>query len=565
MSVEICGRGVRLSGRRCSELYRRPKQVLCQPNKGRKPERLERRTQMFASSAIEMMARENQIDRMSPWAAYALAICRARNSWRARPWPLVRPLLAMNLGRPATPLAYARKPGFWAVVSGCSLGLAAGVASVQAAGFNSTDPLPVCPAGVEAGLRPGLDGWIFNAADLREDFSIPTDAAEQLARLAAALAHTPTQVVVLMLPPRGLVAAKVVAPAPGLPPYNPARAEAEYRKLAQRFRDAGLTVVDALDDAGMLVASGQDFNFPRDHHPTARGAKTAAEALARTIRAHPNAAKLPASQWQTGPAGDAHVAGSRGGELAKVCGVEVPETTYRRYRTTRTAAASTSLLGDEPPAQVVLVGTSNVGDEFNLPGYLQEALSTDVFAVRTDGGGVLGSLDAYLRSQAWAEHPPAFLIWEFYAQGLPERRPGVPDPNVAGEYAQVIGAVSSGCTDAEAVWLGQLSTVEAGRSSFVPLPRGVPLAGSLHLAFDDVTLPSMAIELELSGGEVVYHRFEPFPRVATAGRFHLDLQNPSLRSQTAPLQPPEIYSVALKLPEPRPGGVTAKICPAKIP
>lgn len=436
---------------------------------------------------------------------------------------------------------------------------------------NPSEPLAVCPAGIEIGLRPGLNGWIFNIADLREDFSIPSEAAQQLARLVTALAESPTEVIVLMLPPRGLVAANVVARADVLPAYNPDHAEAEYRKLAQGFRDAGLTVVDILDDARLLVATGQDYNFPRDHHPTARGAKTAAEAVARAIQAHPSSAKLPPSDWQTGPGGDAHVAGSRGGELAKACGLEVPETTYRRYRTKRTSEAPTSLLGDEPAAQIVLVGTSNVGDEFNLPGYLQEVLSTEVLAVRTDGGGVLGSLDAYLRSKEWAEHPPAFLVWEFYAQGLPERRPGVPDPNVAAEYAQVIGAVSGGCTDAESVWHDKLSSVKAGRSSFAPLPGGVPMAGTLHLEFDDPTVPSVGIELALSVGAVMRHTFGPFTRVPTLGRFHFDLGGSALTSdarvgnvqgQTATVQPVEIRTATLIAPEARPGTVTARICPA---
>lgn len=415
----------------------------------------------------------------------------------------------------------------------------------------SAGHIAICAAGAKAGLRPGLNGWIFDSSDLRESFVLPQEAETELARLGRALAASRTHVVALLLPPRGLVAADQVAGSD--PPYNPEKTEEEYRQLAERLRATGVDVFDALPAARSIYAATGAYNFPRDHHPTPEAAQAIGAALSAHLREQPEAAALLPSRWKTSRGVERTVPGSRAKELERHCGTDVADTTYRGFRTRQVNPPELGLLDEVPPPQVVMVGTSNLGEKYNLPGFMQEGLSTDVLAVGTDGGGVLGSLDAYLRSAAWVEHPPVFLIWEFYTQGLPERRPGVPDPNVATDYAAVIGAVSGGCTDATAVWHTRIEAVPSGKSvlgRFNPAKAGSD--ATLQLVFDDVSIPAASVDFEFSKENTVSIEMGPYPRVPTAGRFFYAL--PALPKGTA------TFSVSVD--GARSGGLTARICPA---
>lgn len=424
-----------------------------------------------------------------------------------------------------------------------------------APGLLHAEDLPVCAAGLAAGVRPGLDGWLFDAGDLRTTLATDGEALDALLDLARRLARSRSHVVVLLLPPRGLVAADRIGPLPpDLPAYDPAAAEAAHREVARMLAAAGLDVVDTLDTARALHAAG-GFTLPRDHHPTPEAARALAVLLADHVRARGDVAALPEAAWTTRPAGQLRSVGSRGIALAEACGVTVPETVVPRWRTVRDAPASGGLLDDAPPIGVVMVGTSNLGEAFNLPGHLQQALGTEVLALHTDGGGPLGALDGYLRSPDWAAHPPPILVWELSTGMLLQSFPGVPQPTVPDHFREIAGAVDGGCTDAEARWSTRVSLDGDRLLDVGPVPAGLRTADTtIQVVFDDASVPAARLELDYADGATDRYTFGPFPRLTTLGRFHL--------SSDPALQAP-VTAVRLGAPGRSAGAATLRVCPAR--
>lgn len=411
----------------------------------------------------------------------------------------------------------------------------------------------VCEKAVSWGMAGGRDGWVFNAADLRTDFTMPPAARAGLERLMRTLASHGPEVVALYWPLRPMTVPEVLDPPDGGKSiYDVQRAVAGYYALGKWMKSTGIAVVDLLPVA-RSVTGRESFYLRRDHHPTPSGTRAVAAAAAVTLGSHPAWSSVPTRRFEGRPVERVKPPEEgRGESLERACGVVVEPQSFLRYETFPVEEAGGGLLDEAAEPEIVVVGTSNLSWTYNLVGFLEETASAEALPVLTQKGGVLGSLQAYLRSPDYQRHRPAFLVWEFALYELfREHLDGAPDPMDPAVYRQIIPSVYGACDPAAAVLAGgaALGPVDL---PLLAAPRRKPIPTSGHYLFletDDPGLLTFDIVTRHADDSVDTYAVVAATRLRTYGRYFLEFVD------GAPVR-----SVSLRVPPGRAGKVSARIC-----
>ncbi|GGJ66948.1 alginate O-acetyltransferase AlgX-related protein [Deinococcus aquiradiocola] len=274
----------------------------------------------------------------------------------------------------------------------------------------------------------GRDGWLF----LRSELAVHPQEARDLHRRADLIVDLSGR-----LRARGVTLLVAVSPnksrvqqafLPGR--HLPAWSTDTYRAFQALLRARGVSTVDLLTPM-TAAARAQTQYYRTDTHWNQAGARTAAAAVARTVRAA--APDLPAATFVTA----ADPMAARPGDLQRLMGLQDTPDGLRppadREAQQHTVASGGSLgaglLGAAP--QVVLAGSS-YGLRGNFHGALQQALGSTVVNVSREGADFSGSLRTYLRDPAFRDAPPRVLVWEIPERFLPvpladeDRRPLMP-------------------------------------------------------------------------------------------------------------------------------------------
>lgn len=395
-----------------------------------------------------------------------------------------------------------------------------------------------------AALVPGRDGWIFREGDLQPRYDIGDSLSRQLSRFVADLGSRGTRLAVVLLPPRGVLAA------PQLDAKEAAAQGFSAEALAARYREA----VAALARTGALAPDllaaaerdglGSGYYFARDHHWRPEGARSAMEALAGAARA----AGLSFSPRPYTNVADKErsVAGSFSRQLERECGSPpLPVETMTRWRSVPSGPAGDSgaLLDAAPPAEIVLVGAShtNKGNEdlMNVAGWLRAATGTDVLNAGVDAGGFDTGLLAWMDTPEARAHPPRLLVWEITARVTPAVedffRVGI--PTLYGDCAQPLAQAT-----AEA---------RGGSTKLVSLPAGTQAGGSyLVLDVADRGLVKFAVSFALASGSTDTVHLKRATVTPNSGRFYVE----------APLSTAHLVDVGLVAPEGTETTVATRVC-----
>jgi alginate biosynthesis protein AlgX len=283
----------------------------------------------------------------------------------------------------------------------------------------------------------GRDDWLFRTeVDLDTNFTLQEDIYAGLSRLVKALNARGTQVLLLDLPRRGLLAADQLLPADRAH-YDAQAALANYRRSLQRFREAGFIV----PDYGKLIEKpdGTEYFFRRDGHWTPDGARRTADLIAETVKALPLYAGLPKKAFTTKRQGLNRHPGVFAIVASQICGGNYPAEVVRGYST---SANESDLFGDEGVPEITLVGTSfSATSTYHFAGFLQQALQTDLLNAALTGGNFDGALTQYLPSDAFQENPPKLLIWEFAHYQMAAVNPS--------QIRRLLPLVQNGCAASE--------------------------------------------------------------------------------------------------------------------
>lgn len=417
------------------------------------------------------------------------------------------------------------------------------------------EPVPLCKEAVERGIFSVPGGWLLNPADMQQRLLWKPEVAAQVELLIEALEARGIHLAVVLQPTRGLALrdGEALADAAGVP-YDLAAAYGGYRTVTSWFEGHGVTTVDLVALAHSDALEG-DYYFPRDHHWTQPTAQLAAQRLAERIA--PLGLDLPPASFstQTLPGDPRSWPGSRGTRLMQICPkLTPPDLSHPRVRTERLDEPQLGLLDEVPTPAVLLVGTSFSGAEFNFPGYLAEALGTEVMTVMMGGAGPLATLMSALRSDAVLDDPPSLIVWEWSVTGLWGRKPDTPDLDDALAWAQILPSARGRCDEPAFVGRIEVAGGEAEPLS-LPAPLALPEGSYAALRTGDPSLTNLTLALRDDGGPERELSLPSYGRLRYTGNQFVAL-GPALQ---------ELVEIQLGAPDGAAGSVELTLCEPPTP
>lgn len=370
-------------------------------------------------------------------------------------------------------------------------------------------------------LVPGGEGWIFRTQnDMQSNFMPPKQSLRWYKEVSDALKAKGTDLVLLLIPTRGMAAAQYV-PA-DLPPgvtFDLKKAQAGYLNAADAFRKIGIPV--AAYDLNTLKP---EYFQKTDHHWSVAGARAGAELVADVVKKLPSYAQVEKRPFETKEEGTYEYDPSFNRVLSELCNVTLPKITDRKMTTAPKDAAqgAADLFGEQKEPQIALVGTSNskASELFpNFDGALKELLSADVHNAAITGGGMDDSIQSYMTSGAFARQKPKIIIWEVPAYYL--------DSDFREMFEQLLPGIAGDCADAAALKSDPV-TIDGEDVKIMGGISGIkPAAGEKSwLVFDFSDAPKKHFEVALrnaGGVDIDKFKFKRSKRYPKDGRFYLAL------------------------------------------
>jgi len=363
-----------------------------------------------------------------------------------------------------------------------ALALAAGVAcSPATAATPATSYRCDRLASAQPPLLQGRDGWFFRPADLAEFYVPSKETLRLLGRLSGDLAARGTRLLMMPVPPRGLVASDRLDAAAGEAAlFAPDEAAAEYRGLVAALTAAGIAVVN-LDPVRLRAEAKPAFFLARDPRWRPEGARLAAAIASPSIGRGGGL-----SAYRSLAVGTGEVAGAMQGDVNRLCAGPVPSERVPLFATTPPPGSG----GD---TAIVVAGDELAGDTAsNFAGFLAEATGRPVTSAPAAGAGA-DSLLAYLDSSAFAVAPPTAILWQIMAADLPRL-------DVA-KLRRLIGAANGPCNrDGRLVAAGR-ATVTGSGEILRPAP-GDDRGSYVRLTFDEAAPRRVTIAVDYADGAV---------------------------------------------------------------
>src|SRR5688572_14356061 len=173
----------------------------------------------------------------------------------------------------------------------------------------------------------GKDGWLYRSRfDLKFRFQLTERTLDSFRRLANALRSKGSELVVVMMPTRGLVHYSHLNPDTE---FDHKVGQRSYFKMLDEIRSTGIHVAD------MTGADQTGYFLKRDNHWTYEGAQFTAKAVAETIKNMPVYEDLRKTDFVTKEINEPKEATHRYAEfINKVCGTTIPRETIDKTFTT---------------------------------------------------------------------------------------------------------------------------------------------------------------------------------------------------------------------------------------
>lgn len=461
------------------------------------------------------------------------------------------------------------------------MGFPHAAAAVQFPQFDAVPCCQLCPAAADVSnyttkylssyrtLVQGRDGWLFRSeADLLMQFGPNPEGVKRLRELREALAQRGVAMVIMVQPPRGLMHADKLR---GLAPnYDPDVQFASYRQLLDTMRGIGFTVVPT--DKLIEAEGTENFFWRTDHHWTPSATRLTAKLVAETIKRMPEYKDVKRQRFVTRREGLLARGGTLGMAASQLCGFMTPKQYMPRFVTEAAGAGdegggdAASLLGDESVPQITLIGTSNSEPQYNFSGFISEALEADVLNASIVGGGIDGSLLAYISSEEFRTNPPKILVWEM------EHYHDLSDPMT---YRQVMPMLTDGC-NGKTIVLQREVMLKQGNNEVLFNGGGAirPIKGRdyvLDLQFADPSVKELRGQIWYTTGNKDKLRIEHASRgPSLKGRFVAEMRsdgdyaNQTFLGLDVELVPPEVQPPPALPAIPSATPVAAPPPPAKV-
>ncbi len=270
---------------------------------------------------------------------------------------------------------------------------------------------------LDPAVLEGPNGFFFTVKDDIAMQQVADPAlVESISDLAKRLRQRGTVLVYAPVPSKSQAMPDEVPDAAWLYGYNKTVNEEIYAQALSRLKAASVVAVDlqaALGKAGSATPPYQKA----DPLWTPEGARLAAEAVAAEIKALPAYHKANLMTFKTTQQDEISRPSELRTALQPHCSEPLPPVSEKRFETTGQEAYAAdrpfNVLGSDAPPPAVLVGSRfSAGGQSHFDGFLKQAAGLDVANRASADAYPFQSIDAYLKSQAFQDHPPLFLIWE---------------------------------------------------------------------------------------------------------------------------------------------------------
>jgi alginate biosynthesis protein AlgX len=450
------------------------------------------------------------------------------------------------------------------------LGLAFTAGNLQA------DPLPVykaepccqlCPKASSANLYntkflsffstlvEAPDNWLFRTKnDLRTQFGVSADGYRQLKTLRDQLKQRGTELVIVYQPTRGLVHPDKLGPAAEAR-FNYAQAAKSYASTLDQLRKQGIWVPDLTSVLNEKFSDDRSaYFFKGDHHWTPNGADRTARLVAETVKKIPAFSEIPRQEFVTRRSGLLGKRGTLYKAAGQLCGTSYAEQFVDRFTTEplNEEASNDDLFGEKSAPQIVLIGTSNSGDNYNFAGFLQQHLGAEVFNASLVGGGFDGALTQYLASDEFQSKPPKVIIWEFGSYY---------DLSQPTFYREILPMVNNGCANSTPLLQQKNVALKPGMNQVLINSQNLDLTSRDHLLevrYADPSISTLRATVWYMTGKKDQIKMERSSEVDTNGRFVTALRRDAGYGDLT------ILGMDVELPEGAPSGskISAMICSA---
>lgn len=401
----------------------------------------------------------------------------------------------------------------------------------------------------------GKDGWIFAQGELMQPGNLGREL-DPLTRMAVALRTVGTLPVMLPIPSRLTLAEDKLDPSKKeFASYKLGTMGSMYGKHVAALRKTGWEIVDLMA-LGKSSGLGADFFNDKDHHWSTQGARITAGRVAELLGKAPLAAGLATKAFSLEER-EVRNPGSYRWVVLDRCGIEIPAEVTTSYKSVADEEVSAdSLLGDAPPADIVLLGTSQSRRqeydvmsnrqyfEDSFAALLRHALQADVLNLAAAGGGTFTSIDGWITSREFQSQKPKVVIWEL------NDTEGFDPPEL---LRTLVPAVYGRCSKGDAVVAG---SGKAGTPVQLSVPAGTKAIGTdyyLALRLSDATVVDFDVSFDHGGAKDTVH-IKRSPLLPNSGLFFAELSS----GMKKPLS-----TVTVDLPAANSGRWDARLC--KVP
>lgn len=290
-----------------------------------------------------------------------------------------------------------------------------------------TEAPKIDPAFLQA--VPGRDGWLLAVTEISGLTSVPDETSLLLLQqFVQALQKRGTRLVIVVPPPRGLLASGMIPPQ--LRRYADTSDDDKrkaYRAALAALARSGAIVPDILAAVEQGLPSPDLYYRRQDIHWRAEGAELTAKTVAAAIEQAVDMAAIPRKRFVSRAMAPQSYGDRTVSMIEKICGARMARELTPTYLTEAVEGGEGEgdgggLLG-ESSQPVVLAGTSFSRPDapaYNFGGFLAQHLSVDLLNVAIPGGGLSMSMLSYLGSMDYQDAPPAVLVWEVRPHDLPD-------------------------------------------------------------------------------------------------------------------------------------------------
>lgn len=400
-------------------------------------------------------------------------------------------------------------------------------------------------------LVQGREDWLFRSKiDLMTDIGTTAEGYQHLQRLRDALKERGVELVMVYLPPRGLVSPEMLS-AQSRSGYDAELSRKNYLATTERLRSLGIRVPDLSALLEQPAAVRETLFFKRDNHWTPRGAELTAQLLAAELGKSEVFKSIPRKEFVTRKEGVRHKIGSLNQAFGKICGNGYANEYFTRVAT-EPKDESSELFGETAAPDVVLVGTSFSSAQYNFDGFLKQYASVDVDNRSVTGGGFHSAMLQYLGSQDFQNDPPKILVWEINSYY---------DLAMSIFYRQIMPMLANGCQASPAA-LSQKVALHPGVNQILVNTAVKPIRSEDYVAdiqFSGGNVRDLRSSFLYMSGSRDNLNISRAPEVEADGRFVFGLRDdPEWSGQT-------LLSLEIEMPADTPAGmqVEASICPRR--